>query len=425
MTQSKAQANAESTYFPKEGLAPEAVFAELDAASANDVDWRDGRLGLYVHFGGDDVLAVAKEAYLRFFSENALGPSAFPSLKKFETEVVAWTGDLLGGHDVAGNITSGGTESIFLAMKSMRDRARARGEGGDWPEVVAPFSAHAGFDKAAHLMNMRVIRTPLRDDLRADVDAMREAVTPDTIGMVGSAPGFPHGVVDPIEDIAAVARAHDLWLHVDCCVGGYILPHARALGYRVPAFDFSVPGVCSISADLHKYGFAAKGASTVVYRDAELHSFQPYVFEDWPRGRYAVPTFAGSRPGGAVAAAWAVMRYLGRAGYERIVGDIMGACTRLAEGIHAEPELRVLGDPEGPIMTYGADELDIFAVAEALEEQGWFVTRGAEPPCIHLGMLTMMHVPVIDRYLTDLRGAVQAVRDGRVRKGAARVTYGG
>jgi sphinganine-1-phosphate aldolase len=414
------------TQMPQNSTAAAEVFAEMEAARAEDVDWREGRLGVYVHFGGDDVLNVAKEAYQRFFSENALGPSAFPSLKHFETQVVSWTADLLGADaNAAGNITAGGTESIFLAMKSMRDWARAQNRGGDWPEVVAPFSAHPAFDKAAQLLNMRVIRVPLRDDYRVQVDAVEGVITVNTIGVVGSAPGFPHGVVDPIEALASIALAHNLWMHVDCCVGGFILPHARALGYAIPAFDYSVAGVCSISADLHKYGFAAKGASTITYRSAELHAYQPFEFDNWPRGRYAVPTFSGSRPGGAVAAAWAVMRYLGRSGYERIVAQIMGARDQLVAGIEEHSELYVLGAPEGPIMTYAAHDLDIFAIAEVLEESGWLVARGVQPPCIHLGMLTLMHVPVVEQYLHDLEAAVQAVRQGRRQTRNTNVTYGG
>lgn len=410
---------------PREGLPAEEVFERMEAARADDVDWRDGRVGLYVHSGGDDVLAVAREAYSRFFSENALGPTAFPSLARFERDVIAWTGDLLRAEHPAGNITSGGTESILLAMKSIRDWARAAGRGGDRPEVLAPYSAHPAFSKAADLLGMQVTRTPLGSGYAADVGAMDAAVTPRTVAIVGSAPGFPHGIVDPLPEIALVAGRHSLWMHVDGCVGGFILPFAERAQYPVTPFDFRLDAVRSISADLHKYGFAAKGASTIVYRDAESHAYQPYHFDQWPRGHYTAPTIAGTRPGGAVAAAWAVMRYLGVDGYVRIAKTIYAARDAMMAGIRSHPELQILGEPQGPIVTFAAPDLDIFAVAEALTDRGWFVTRGAEPPCIHLGMLTALHVPVVDRYLDDLDAAMAEVRDGRRARDTGPVTYGG
>ena len=412
---------------PGDGLDREVLFAEMEDARAGDVYWRDGRLGLYVHFGGEDILAIAKEAYQRFFSENALGPTAFPSLARFEREVVGWTADLLNaGPGAAGNITSGGTESIFMAMKSIRDWADDHGRGGGCPEVIAPYSAHPAFSKAAHLLRMKVTRIGLGDDFRAIPSQMSSAVGPNTVGIMGSAPGFPHGVIDPIESIAAIAREHDLWMHVDACVGGFILPFARKLQYPIPEFDFSVDGVRSISADLHKYGFTAKGASTIIYRGAAEHAYQIYEFDEWPRGKYAAPTLAGTRPGGAVAAAWAVMRYLGEAGYVEVARGIMGARDELLAGIEAIDGLYVISDPDGPIITYGANGFDIFAVAEAMGERGWFVTRGAEPPCIHLGMLTAIHVPVVAQYLSDLAEAAGEVRGGRRRAAKDReVTYGG
>ena len=411
---------------PERGLDRDALFAEMESARAGDVNWREGRLGLYVHFGGDDVLAVAKDAYLKFFSENALGPGAFPSLAKFEREVVRWTADLLGGGPQAcGNMTAGGTESIFLAMKSVRDWAVSEGRGGDTPQVIAPYSAHPAFSKAAHLLRMQVIRIPLGTDYRARPAEMAAAVGPNTVGIMGSAPGFPHGVVDPIESIAAIARKNDLWMHVDACVGGFILPFAKGLQYPIPNFDFTVDGVRSMSADLHKYGFAAKGASTIIYRDAEDHAHQIYTFDDWPRGRYAAPTFAGSRPGGAVAAAWAVMRFLGHSGYTKIARGIMETRDAIAAGVNGMDGLHVISNPEGPIITYGSDRFDIVAIAQALQERGWFVTQGAEPPCIHVGMLTAIHVPIVEQYLMDLANAVKEVANGRKAVGENTISYGG
>jgi glutamate/tyrosine decarboxylase-like PLP-dependent enzyme len=412
--------------FPEHGLEPPALFAEMEAARRNDVDWKNGRLGLYVHYAGEDVLAVAKEAYARFFSENALGPKAFPSLKKFEDDILAWSASLLHAPENAtGVVTSGGTESIFLALKTARDWARSERPAIAMPEIVAPVSAHPAFDKAAHYLCMSVRRVPLRDDYRANVAAMASAITPATVMLVGSAPTFPHGVIDPIADLAALARDRDLWLHVDACVGGFLAPFAARLGYPLPPFDFAVPGVRSISADLHKYGFTAKGASVMLLADAALRRHLLFEFDRWPRGKYAGATFAGTRPGGALAAAWAVMRYLGVDGYMRLARAIMGARDRLIAGINTIDGLYVAGTPDLSVMGYGGRDIHMAAVADALGARGWFVSTMTEPPGIHLGMPTMAHVPHVDEYLRDLAAAVRDVRAGHRATAARDASYGG
>jgi sphinganine-1-phosphate aldolase len=268
------------TELPKTGIAWNKLDGMLDEARANDVDWRNGRIGVYIHYAGDDVLDVAKKAYLKYFSENGLGPKAFPSLARFESEVIAMSLGLLGSKSGAGAMTTGGTESIFLAVKTARDWARKHRPDVRNPEIVAPQSAHPAFNKAADFMGLRVKRVPITKDFLADPAAMEAALSKDTIMMVGSAPAFPHGVVDPIPELGAIAEKRGVWLHVDACVGGYFVPFARKLGVPIPAFDFSVPGVRSMSADLHKYGYTAKGASAVLYRDRESFSFQAYEFED-------------------------------------------------------------------------------------------------------------------------------------------------
>jgi len=412
--------------FPEHGTAPADVFAEMEDARRTDVDWRRGRLGLYVHFGGDDVLEVAKEAYRRFFSENALGPKAFPSLKKFEDDIVAWTADLLhGGPGATGVVSSGGTESIFLAVKTARDLARVERPHIREPEIVAPVSAHPAFDKAAHYLCMKVRRLPLRADYRADVAGMKAAIGPDTIMLVGSAPSFPHGVIDPIEDIATVAREHKLWLHVDACVGGFLAPFVRRIGYPIPPFDFEVDGVTSMSADLHKYGFAAKGASVMLLRDISLRRHLVFEFDNWPRGKYAAPTFTGTRPGGAIAAAWAVLRYLGIDGYMRIAKQIMGARDRMRTGIAAIDGLYVVSDPDLSVMGYGSHDVDTFAIAEQMTKRGWFVSTMSDPPGIHMGMPTLAHVGIVDEYLADLAAAVATVRAEKLTSKSREVSYGG
>jgi sphinganine-1-phosphate aldolase len=412
--------------FPPRGIAPDDVFAEMEAARTKDVDWKHGRLGLYVHYAGDDVLAVAKEAYQRFFSENALGPKAFPSLKKFEEEVVDWALDLLHAPpEAAGVMTSGGTESLFLALAAARDWARATRPSIARPEIVIPWSAHPAFDKASHYLDLTVVRVPLREDFRADVDAMAAAVTTNTILVAGSAPALPHGVIDPIPGIAALARHRGLWCHVDACVGGFMAPFVKRAGYPVGAFDFAVDGVTSVSADLHKYGFTAKGASLLLLADRAMRPYLVFDFDDWPRGHYSSATFRGTRPGGAVASAWAVMRYLGLEGYTRIARTTMEGRDRLIAGIESLDGFHVVGSPELTVMGYGATGIDIAAVAHELGERGWFVSGMASPPGIHMGMLSPAHAAVVDEYVADLREAVDAVRKGAAPAKAMDHSYGG
>ena len=397
--------------FPGQGVAAAGVFAEMEAARTRDVDWRGGRLGLYVHYAGDDVLDVAKEAYQRFFSENALGAKAFPSLRQFEDDVVDWTLDLLhASADATGVMTSGGTESLFLALATARDWARDERPSVTAPEIVIPWSAHPAFDKAAHYLGLGVRRVRLRDDFRVDLEAMAEAISANTILVAGSAPTLPHGVIDPIPDIAALAQRHRIWCHVDACVGGFIAPFVKRAGYPVSDFDFAVEGVDSISADLHKYGFTAKGASLLLLASTAMRGYLSFEFDNWPRGHYSSATFRGTRPGGAIASAWAVIRYLGSEGYTRIARVTMEGRDRLIAGIESIDGFHVIGRPELAVMGYGAEGVDINAVAGALGERGWFVTGMASPPGIHMGMLTPAHAAVADRYVADLREAVAALR---------------
>jgi sphinganine-1-phosphate aldolase len=408
-----------SVSFPASGVPWESLRAEMLAAKEADVAWRRGRSPAYVHFGGEDVLEVSKAAFDLFFTENALGRQAFPSLARFEREVVEMSLDLLGGPaGGAGSVTTGGTESIFLVVKAARDRLRRERPDVDVPEIVAARSAHPAFDKAAHCLGVRVVRTPTLD-LLADPAAIGRAVTARTAMIVGSAPAYPFGLVDPIPDLAALALERDLWLHVDACVGGFFAPFARRLGAAIPAFDFSLPGVRSISADLHKYGYAAKGASVILYRDPADLELQGFSFGDWPAGRYATPGLAGTRPGGAVASAWAVMRYLGAEGYTRIAERVLATRRAIQRGAEALG-CPAYGDPQLSILAYATPGLDTPAVASGLTRRGWLVGQTREPPGIQL-MLNLTHEPVVAEYLADLEESLAEARAGTTEGGPAAV----
>ncbi|MGH0032269.1 MAG: pyridoxal phosphate-dependent decarboxylase family protein [Myxococcota bacterium] len=408
---------------PEHGTDWDSLREQMTKLGTGDVDWRRARTAVYVFNAGEDVLRVAKEAYALYQSENALGPAAFPSLKRMEDEVVSMGLSLLHGPEGAcGNMTSGGSESIFLAVKGCREQARAAGRDVSRGRILLPRSAHPAFDKAAHVLGLSVTRVPVADDLRADPAAMAEAVDEHTLMLVGSAPCFPYGLIDPIEALAEVALRHHLWLHVDACVGGYFAPFARMNGVEVPPFDFEVEGVCSISADLHKYGYAAKGASTLFHRSEEQRDHQVFTFDDWPAGGMTTPTAAGTRPGGAIAGAWAVMHYLGVEGYRAKAKQVTDTRARLAAEIEASPDLYVHGAPNLGLIAYGSDTLDPFAVWGRLARRGWFTGLTTDPRGIHL-MLSPAHAEVIDDYLADLRQAVAEVKAKGETAGDTRARY--
>lgn len=393
---------------PDTGTAWPELQGQMDAYAAKDVAWREGKTAVYVFNAGPEVEQVQKEAYVRFMSENGLGPAAFPSLKRMEDEVVGFGLSLLHAPEgAAGAITSGGTESITMAVKAARDHARkVRGLTGRL-NLVLPRSAHPAFDKAAAVMELEVRRVPVRDYL-ADPAAIAEAADEATIMIVGSAPSFPYGVIDPIGELSELALRRDLWLHVDACVGGYIAPFVRMNGGEVAPFDFELPGVRSISGDLHKYGFGAKGASTVLFRSAELKDLMAFDFKDWPGGRMVTPTLAGTRPGGAIAAAWAVMNFLGVAGYREKHAQVTAARERIEAGVRALG-FTVMGRPQLGILAFTRDDVDVLAVWAKLRERGWFSSVTTEPRGLHL-MLSPFHAQVADGYLADLEWALGEVK---------------
>jgi len=385
-------------------------------ASAEERTWRDGYASGAVYHGDPGHVAFLSEVYAAESQSNPLHPDLWPSVSKFEAEIVAMTASMLGAGQgmaespVAGTVSSGGTESILLAMRAYRDYARER-RGIAMPEIVAPVTAHAAFDKASRFFDMPLVRVPVDGQYRADVGAMAAAVTERTAVLVGSAPTFPHGAIDPIPEIAALALDRGVGCHVDACLGGFILPWAEKLGYPVPAYDFRLPGVTSMSADTHKYGYAAKGTSVVLYRGKELRQFQYYTVTDWPGGLYLSPTLAGSRPGALSAACWAAMVSIGEDGYLEAVRRILSTGAQIRDGVAAIPGLRVLGEPLW-VTAFAADEgLDVYQVMENMSHRGWSLNGLQLPPAVHLAVTLRHTLPgVAGRFLADLAGSVEEVR---------------
>jgi len=398
--------------FPAEGREQAELVREMSDRTGQDIDWRGGRTPLYVFKGSESAAEIGKAAFMQFFTENALGGKrAFLSIGGMEREVIDMGLDLFhapGGAE--GHMTTGGSESIFMAVKAARDAHRAGGSKvGEQLNMVLPESAHPAFDKAARSMEIEVRRVSLADDRRADPATMRAAADGRTMMLVASAPCFPFGVIDPVQAVSDLAVDLGVWLHVDACVGGYLIPFARDNGEPLPAFDFEIAGVRSISADLHKYGFCPKPASTLFFRDADDMTRASFDLDVWANGRFVTHTIAGTRPGGAVAAAWAVLNHLGRDGYRAIAHDLLANARAYREGIEKVQGFHMFAEPDLTILNFGARNVDIFAVADRMADRGWLPGRTQDPRGMHL-MLSMFHEPAREAYLEALATAADEVR---------------
>ena len=403
---------------PQSGLGQAALQKELDELRARDLDsqFKDwsGRCFMFNMRAGDAVQKVAEAAYMQYFKTDALSSVAYPSVKGFQEDLLAFSAALFrGGDPTEGTVTTGGTESIILAMRCARDWAREARPGVKVPGVLCPRTAHPAFNKGAELLGMHVVRVPEGPDFRADLEAMKGQIGDDTIMLVGSMPTYWHGACDQIPELGELALANHLWLHVDACMGGFLAPFVRKTGRPVVPFDFSVAGVRSISADLHKYGFTPKGASVVMFSDAEEAG--PRIF-DWkdPYIHYATPGLSGTRSGAAIAAAWAVMRLLGEEGYVEIARKIMQARDVIVEGIRSIEGLEIRGEAPLSIISFGATEADTMAVGGALQARGWMPNVWEGPPSLHLRLLPS-HAAFAEEFVEDLRKAVEEVLRGEVK----------
>lgn len=400
---------------PQSGMNQSEIIDALCAMRTDDVRWQDGRTFGMVYDAGPEAHAVLDEVASMFLHDNALNTVAFPSLGAIQRDVVGITADLLHGEDAAGFMTSGGTESILMAVKAARERARHE-RGVTEPEIVLPVSAHAAFHKAAHYFGLTVRRVPVRDDWRADVDAAADLVNDRTALVVGSAPQYPQGVIDPIPELAALAASVGANFHTDACMGGFVLPFMEMLGHPIPPWDFRVEGVTSISADVHKLGYAPKGASVILHRTKDLRRYQTFVFEDWLGGFYASPNMQGTRPALPMACAWAILHHLGVDGYCALTRTTIETRVKLVDGVRAIPGLSVLGEPEAQLVAIAAEDpevLDVFAVGDALAARGWFHDRQKPPDTLH-ATVSAGNAPVIDEYLADLRACVAEVGGERL-----------
>lgn len=400
---------------PQTGSSKEQILATLQAFKSRDMDWKAGKVWAYVYNPGDESAQVVREAYLAFLTENGLDPTVFPSMLKLETDVVRMVASLLRGDEhVVGNVTSGGTESIMLAVKTARDKARAEKPHIKEPEMILPRTAHAAFHKAAHYLNVKPVLVEIDPQtFKVRAEDMRAAITENTILLVASAPNYSQGVTDPIEEIGRLAQEKNFLFHVDACVGGIHLSFMRNAGYAVPDFDFTVPGVTSISTDLHKYGYAAKGASVVMYRSRDIRKYQIFACSDTTGYTLINPTMLSSKSGGPMAGAWAILNYLGEEGYARIVREVQEATKKLIEGINAMDGLQVLGEPAMCMFSFQSDEINVYQLADEMSKRGWYI----QGQFASAGVPRNLHVSVnrgnaqnTDAMLKDLRECADIVR---------------
>jgi len=397
---------------PETGLSHDAIISHLTDLKKDDISWEEGRTPMFIFKAEPELSKVTQEAFNLYFNENALAAHrAYKSIRKMEDDVIAIGLDLFHGTGAGrGFFTTGGTESIMCAVKAAKTWAREeRGDPKFHGNVIAAETAHPAFRKSCDLMDIEIRKFPVGEDYRADPAALEAAIDEDTFMIIGSAPCFPYGVVDPIEELSDIAVRHGLWLHVDACVGGYMLPFAEELGQKIPAWDFRVPGVTSISADVHKFGYAPKPASTVFFRSQEFAKHLVFHYNEWPNGLYATATIVGTRPGGGVAGAWATLHSLGHDGYLRVTRRLLALIDRYKKGIEAIPGLRVIADPQLAIIAFTSDEVDLLQAGNRMAQRGWLPSFLQKPRGMHL-MLSLIHEKACDQWLADLRWAVDEQR---------------
>ncbi|ACZ86355.1 pyridoxal phosphate-dependent decarboxylase family protein [Streptosporangium roseum] len=388
---------------PEKGRDIEELLAEISRLKQDDLPVRGGKVTAYVYdTGRPEVHEAAARAYFEMLEVNTLDPTAFPSVVEMEKQVVGAVAELLGGG--SGIFTSGGTESIMLAVKAARD---ARPVGGR-PRMAVPVTAHPAFHKAAHYLGVAVDAVPVDPvTFRASAAAVEAAMTEDTVLVVASAPSYPQGVVDPVAEIAAVASARGVLCHVDACVGGWLLPWLREAGAQVPQFDLSVPGVTSLSCDLHKFGYSPKGASVVLFADPALRRKAYFASASWPGYTVINATVQSSKSAGPLGGAWATFQALGRDGYLELGRATLAAARRLREGIAGIPGLRVLGDPESALVAFGSDEVNVFVLSDEARKRGWFL----QPQLSYAGIPANIHITVTGVTLRGVEAMLEVIAE--------------
>jgi len=403
-------------YLPKFNKIPEVGFPKekiieliKSMIKYEDEKWKEGLVSGCVYHGDEDYISFLSTIYSISSQVNPLHPDVWPSVLKFEKEIIEMSTNIFhGNEEVCGSVTSGGTESIFLAMKAYRDYAK-KTKGIIEPEIILPVSAHAAFDKSAQYLGIKQKYANINENFEVDVEEIKNLISDKTIAIIASAPCFPYGTMDPIKEISDIALDKKIPLHVDACLGGFILPWAKKLGYNIRSFDFELEGVTSLSADLHKYGFSPKGVSVILYRNPEIWKYQFYINTKWCGGIYFSTTFQGSRPGALLISAWAAMLYLGEEGYLRAAKQIFEVADFLKNKLKEIKELKILGNPLF-VIAISSDSLNIYNIAEQMSKKGWNLNLLMNPPAFHLAITLRHNMNVAKRFIEDLINSVEDIK---------------
>ncbi len=395
------------TTFPVNPSTADGLLKKLKALKKDDLKWRKGRAFSYIYYADPKITETLSKAYELYFSENALNPSIFPSLKTMEQDVIQMCIDLFNGSDTAtGVMTSGGTESILMAVKSALESGKKNKEIKE-PELIMPITAHPAFNKACDYFGVKPVIVPVSDDFRVDPQSIKDTINDNTILIVASAPSYPQGVVDPIPEIGKIAKAAGVFFHVDACIGGFVLPFVKNRNF--PDFDLGVEGVSSLSADIHKYGFASKGSSVLIYNCPYIRRNQFYIYTKWPGGIYASPSILGTKPGGAIAVAWTVLQLLGKEGYEKQVEISMRATERFKLFLSSFDDLEIVSNPDACIFSIKSNKFDIYELGDELYELGWQLDRQQNPASLHLS-ISPIHNKVFDEFAHDFKVAYEKAK---------------
>lgn len=431
----KMLANCRGEYLqlPAKGLSDSSVRAELVRYKRLESgDWKQGKLSGAIYHGGDDLNAIITESYGLFCLANPLHPEVFPGIRKMESEIIQMVLKMYNAPETAcGSVTSGGTESLLMAIKTYRDMAREL-RGVTEPEMVVPVTIHAAVDKAAQYFGITLIHIDVDEKTgKVNLAKVRRAISPNTIMIAGSAPNFPHGIIDDIEELAKLAQRHKIGMHVDACLGGFLLPFMDKAfnGEFKQKFDFRVAGVTSISVDTHKYGFAPKGSSVIMYRSKEIRRFQYFVAPDWSGGVYASPSIAGSRPGALIAGCWTAMLKMGEEGYVMSTRDIVGAARKLIKELRKIAGIEIIGDPQLSVLAFRANRtthptLKTYAIADLISQRGWHLNILQFPEAIHIAC-TLLTVEAVDELSRDVKECVEMLlKNPELGKGDIAAIYG-
>lgn len=396
---------------PKKGLSKKEVLSKLNEVAKNDVQWDSGRVFGYVFDPGKEILDVAEEALLQFYHKNGLDFTVYPSLLTMENDVISFASDHLNGDEkTSGNLTSGGTESIILAVKAARNYTREKKPEIKEPEIIIPVTAHAAFHKAGHYLGVNVKQIPVDDNFMAKVDELKKAITKNTILIVGSAPSYAYGAIDPIEEMAAIAKENDILFHTDGCMGGFLLPYFKRLGKDVPPFDFSVPGVTSMSMDLHKYAYTPKGASVVLYKNKELRKHQIFACANWMGYTMINNTIQSTKSGGPLAAAWTTLQFVGDERYLEFAKETLEATEKVENFVENHPDLRLITKSKMTLTAFTSDTVNIFHIIDEMNLKGWYIQPALAfqnaKESIHLS-INLSNVYHMDAFLEDLKVAIE------------------